>query len=191
MGHVETLAASEALAHDVRAGAERAEGVLAGVGLHHGGELAHVARRELGLHREHQVGQADLGDGLEVLQRVVGDLGEQRRVLDVGGDGHEQRLAVGRGAGDLLAADHAAGAGAVLDNDGLAPELGELAGEQPAGEVGGAARGKGHDHPDGLCGKRAGLGERGWRNGSAGGRRRGGERAAHEQTAGRGGSGHA
>jgi hypothetical protein len=63
---------------------------------------------------------AQRGDGREVFHRVVGQLLEQvlvGRVRGVGGDEHG--VAIGPGLGHLLRGDEAAGAGLVVDDDGL------------------------------------------------------------------------
>src|SRR5262249_45204227 len=63
-----------------------------------------------------------------------------------------QRVAVWLGARDLAGAERRAGAGLVLDHDhGVEPGL-DLVGDQPAKQVGGAARRIGHDHPDVAAG---------------------------------------
>ena len=70
------------------------------------------------------------------------------------GGGGEQRVAVGRGAGDRLRRDIAAGAAAVLDHDALLQAV-ELGGDQPADDVGEPAGRERDDHVDVL--RRIGL----------------------------------
>ena len=60
----------------------------------------------------------NLDDRRETLLRVVRQALEEAGVHDERVGGHEQGVAVGRGAGDLLGADVAAGARLVLDDDG-------------------------------------------------------------------------
>ena len=65
--------------------------------------------------------------GAKSLIRIVAELGEQARADGQRADvDHQQRIAVGLRVGDLLRADIAAGAGLVLDQDGLAPHRGQL-----------------------------------------------------------------
>ena len=61
-----------------------------------------------------------------------------------GGDG-QQGVAVGIGFGDDLGADIAAGAGAVVDDDRLAPFARQPIGDDARHDIGGAAGGKRHD----------------------------------------------
>ncbi len=76
---------------------------------------------------------------------------------EAGGCG-QQRVAVRRGAGDGLGRQVAAGATAVLDHEALLQAVGELGRDQPADDVGKAARRERHDHGDVLrwIGLRAG-----------------------------------
>ena len=57
----------------------------------------------------------------------------------------EQRIAVGRGPGDQVSPDIAAGAAAIVDDDRLAPELAELVGEHASKRIGWSARRERHD----------------------------------------------
>src|SRR5258708_14934193 len=59
------------------------------------------------------------------------------------------RVAVGRGADDPSAAARAAGAGDVLDDDGLAQEGTDALGHDSPDRVSRTARRKRHDHHDG------------------------------------------
>ena len=58
--------------------------------------------------------------------------------------GEDQRIAVGRGFRDELAAEDAAGAGLVLDDELLPHLLGELLRQQPRDNIAGVARRAGH-----------------------------------------------
>jgi hypothetical protein len=70
-------------------------------------------------------------DRREVAQRVVAELRIERRVdRHRAGVGHPQRIAVGRRLGDELGADRAAGAGLVVDHDGLPERALQLVDEQ-------------------------------------------------------------
>ena len=63
-----------------------------------------------------------------------------------------KRMAVGRRLGHDLVADHAAGAGLVLDDDRLAQHLLQPGRDQPGRRVGAAASRIGHDQPHRLGG---------------------------------------
>ena len=81
----------------------------------------------------------------EVLGRIEGQVGIDRRVVGLRRGMHEQRVAVGRRLGDEGRADRSAGAGAVLDDHRLSPEFGKLLPERARQDVGGAARRERHD----------------------------------------------
>ena len=79
------------------------------------------------MHHQHVRHAGDQDHRREVLHVVVGHLRVQAGVDRVGADGaHQQRVAVGCALGDELAADVAAGARAVVDDDLLAPRLRQL-----------------------------------------------------------------
>nr|WP_254453304.1 hypothetical protein [Siccirubricoccus sp. G192] len=89
----------------------RAEGVFAGVRLQQRDQLRHRARRDLQVHRQ-QVGQLpQAADEGEVLRRIEGQAGIERRRDGMGGDAAEaDGVAIRRGFGDRIRADIAAGA---------------------------------------------------------------------------------
>ncbi|MPM90827.1 hypothetical protein SDC9_137949 [bioreactor metagenome] len=83
----------------------------------------------------------------------------------------QQRQPVGRGLGDVIGADHAVGAGAVVHHHRMAPYLGELLCDQSPDDVCAAACRVRHDERHGLgrialgatlrpCGQRARCGQR-------------------------------
>ncbi len=84
----------------------------------------------------------------------------------------QQRVAIGRRAGNLLRAQVAGGAGLVLDHERLAHAVAQLLRQQAHHDVIGAARRVRHNDLDGLGGEglrqgKRGQGERGGgRNGS-------------------------
>jgi hypothetical protein len=83
----------------------------------------------------------------EIFHRVVGHVLVQAGIDGVGGHGGEQqRVAVGRPLGDELGADIAAGAGPVLDHEGLAQNFSHLRRHDAADNVGRAAGGERNDH---------------------------------------------
>jgi hypothetical protein len=89
----------------------------------------------------------------EVLDRIVGQLGEQVGIDHQRGiAAHQQGVAVGRRLGDALDRDVAAGPGDVLDHDRLTPGLGELVAKEPRGDVGRHTGREADDDPDRLLG---------------------------------------
>jgi hypothetical protein len=88
-------------------------------------------------------------------------------------------VAIGRGAHRLLGTQHAARAGAVVDDDGLAEARLHPLGRQPRPDIGRAARWKGHDEADGPI-RRPAL-----RGGEARKRERGGEKGTAVRHGGR------
>ena len=127
--------------------ARRAVVQLAGLGLGERHQLGDAFRRDAGIEHQHIGRGADHRDRLEVVDRVVGQLGAERRrhAMRARGD-QADRVAVRRGLGDDIDAEIAAGAGAVLDDELLA-ELGrEFLRHQAADDVGGGAgRERHHD----------------------------------------------
>ena len=121
----------------------------AGLRLRQRDQLAHVLDRQLRRHRQRVGHDSDQADRREILHRVVGELGIDDGVGDVRGRGrHAERVAVGRGLGDRIGADGAAGAGAVLDHDGLPEPLAELGRDQPPDHVHRRARRQRDNHAD-------------------------------------------
>jgi len=89
---------------------------------------------------EHDWEIADLGHGLEVLERVVGHLVVEARIDRKRIRRQQQRVAVGSCARDPREGDIAAGAAAVLDDDRLAQSVAERLLDDPRHDVVGAAR---------------------------------------------------
>ena len=90
-------------------------------------------------------------DTFEIGQGVIG------HARDHGGHSGEraidqQGIAISRGACRSFGTDHAAGAGAVFDNHGLAEDLARGLGKDAAHDIIGTTRRGGHDQPDGSCG---------------------------------------
>jgi len=86
-----------------------------------------------------------------IAERIVGEVGikigidHQIRV-----DGHEQGVAVGRGAGDLSGREPAIGAGLVLDDHRLAHRVTQAIPQRARDQVNRAARRLGKNEADGL-----------------------------------------
>ena len=93
-----------------------------------------------GLHHEHVGELRGHADRHEVLQRVVRRLQDVRVHRERAHVGQHEGVAVGRGLGDVVDRDVAAGAGAVLDHDLLAELLAERPLHDARGRVGAAAR---------------------------------------------------
>jgi hypothetical protein len=116
-------------------------------------ELGQRLVRRVGAHHQHHGLRSHHRHGQQVFQRVVGHLGEQRRVdRQVGGLAQADGVAVGLGLGDHVHADVAVAARAVVDDEGPLGVVGELLRDEPGHDVGGAAGGVGHDQAHGLVG---------------------------------------
>ena len=83
----------------------------------------------------------------EILDRIVGERPDARRHRVSAGVGEAERVAVGIRVGDLAAADAAAAADAVFDDERLAQALNELLRHQPRDGIGAAAGRERHDEP--------------------------------------------
>jgi hypothetical protein len=114
-----------------------------------GDELPEARRRERLARDQHARHVDHLCHGHQVAHRVDGQVGEYRRIdRDRADVAEEHRVAVGRGLRRGVDADVARGAGAVVDHDLLAEQLGEPRLHDAADEVRRAARGERNDHPD-------------------------------------------
>ena len=126
------------------------------VGFHVRQQLGQRAHGKIGMDQQ-QVG--DLHgerDRLEVLQRVVSDRAEEMRIdRERPGIAHQQRVAIGRRLGHEGRADTAAGAGLVLDDEGLPERGAQPLGDRARIEVG-AAAGR-ERHHDGDRSRRIGI----------------------------------
>jgi hypothetical protein len=157
------------------AGADRSEG--------HGlffrrGE--HVAEIAVGLRRvrdDRHRRRADQHHRRDVLQRVEGNVRDERRIHGVRIEDDAQRVAVGRRGGDGLRADGSGCAAAILDHELLAELRRELRGEDARDLVDRAARREGDDDLHRLRGPR--LRERGERRCQHRGKQRDQERSLH------------
>ena len=112
-----------------------------------GNEFLEVRHRHDGCTTSIIGSEASLGDRREILDRI------ERSFCSAGadrkGEGRDQqRMAVGRRLGDGRRPDRAAGAGAIVDDHGLPPALGEPLRDQARDVVGGAARHERNDQLD-------------------------------------------
>src|SRR5262245_27726299 len=119
--------------------------VLAGIGLDQRDELFEVARGQRRIDDNDVERSNRQRDRREVLLGIERQLGEQRRVHDVGAERNEQRVAVRRRASGLRRADIAGRAGDVLHIKLLAEMLGELLRSKTREYVGRAAGLERHD----------------------------------------------
>ena len=107
--------------------------------------LGRVGRHAGRGHQRH-AGRADQRQGLEVPDRIVGQVGKEDHVGAVGAlRPQHQRVAVGRGLGGEIGADRARGAAFVLDHDALAPDLAQPRHQDARQRVGRPARRERHD----------------------------------------------
>jgi len=91
---------------------------------------------------EHERKHADHGDRRQVDQRVVGHLFLEEGHADQSPVGREQeRVAITGRLGDQIVCDHARGPWLVVDDHRLAPQIAQVLGQNPGGDVDGAARG--------------------------------------------------
>ena len=111
---------------------------------------ASVLAANLRVHDDDEVGGIDRRDRREIAHQFVFALRRrhQRFVRRLRVRHHQERVAVGRRFDDLLRADHAAGAGAVLDHDRLAELLLQHVADQARRHVGRSSGAEGNDDPD-------------------------------------------
>jgi hypothetical protein len=103
------------------------------------------------MHAEQRRRHADLRDRREIAHRVVRHVAVQPRIDGVGGyRRHQQRVAVGRGLGDLIGADVAARAHAVLHHELLPQEVSHLGAHDARDDVGRTAGGERYDDANRL-----------------------------------------
>ncbi|MNT17667.1 hypothetical protein D3C72_1528290 [compost metagenome] len=131
-----------------------------GTGLQQGHEFGQGLGRYVDVRHQHVRRARQLRDRGEILDRVVAQVAAHQRVGQMGalrrGD---QRVAVRLGARHALAADGAAGAVAVFDDDRRAQRLAQRFRVDAADQVDGSACGERHDQGDGAG--RVGVGPRG------------------------------
>ena len=127
------------------AAAGRSEVHLAGAGFCQSDQFLEIFCRNARVNHEAHRRGVDQRDRLEVFCGVVRKFGQhagndrERRRCD------QQHVAVGRRFGNDVGTDHGIAAGAVIDDDLLAPDFTELGRENAGDDVGAAAGGKGHD----------------------------------------------
>ena len=139
----------EQFAAQVLEAADPGRGVVekARLGLGQIDQLLDCMHRHIGIDGEHIGAGGQARDRDKVFDRIVGFLVDNGidRVRD---RYHHKRIAVGRGFRRDVGSDHAAGAGAIVDEHGLPELLPELIGDDAANDVITAARRKWNDQPD-------------------------------------------
>ena len=135
-----------------RAVADRGEIVFAGIGLQQRDQFGDRIDLEFVAHRQRARLRDQLRDRGDVLFRIVGQLREQQRVNGQrAADADADRGAVGRGLGDGIGADIAAGAGLVLDDErAVGIFFAQLVGDQPGDDIGRRSRTEGGDDMHGF-----------------------------------------
>ncbi len=135
-----------------RAWAKRRISELSGPRLGVVDEIAHRLVRRVRRHHQHVLRGRDQHDRLKVAHRIEALV---RRDGDVDGErlrAEVQRVAIRRRLGGGRGAEIAAGAGAVLDHDGLAPFIRQLAGQDAPERVDRSASRESDHEPHGLVG---------------------------------------
>ncbi len=115
-----------------------------------GDELRHAPGCQPGWYQDHERNRRHHGDRREVAHRIIGKLRLEARIDRMAREHHQQRVAVGTGAGDRFGADDAARARTVLDHHGLTQPLGQACCHDAGEDVGDAAGAGGNDNPHRL-----------------------------------------
>ncbi len=98
-----------------------------------------------------------MSDRIEIFLRVIGQfVGQQAQLVGGFVDGvkvgiEQQGVAIRIGSCNMPCADDAAGAGAILDHDGLVQGSAHAVGNHARGQVAAASRGERHDQVDGFA----------------------------------------
>ena len=125
-----------------RAVAGRGVTDVAGLRLRERDQLFKRLRREFRIDHHHHRNGAEQRHRREVLDRIEGQLGVERRRDRDRAWRQQQRVAVGRGLRHRIGAEIAAGAGLVLHHHRLAEALAEFSADKARERVGGAAGGE-------------------------------------------------
>ncbi|MGY3224149.1 hypothetical protein ACVIM5_004756 [Bradyrhizobium sp. USDA 4512] len=113
-------------------------------------QFVHVPRRHVGGDHQHLRHGRDQRHRREILQRVVGNPLHAGADRQRAGARDRHRVAVGRRLRDRVGAEHAALAGAVVDDHGLPCELRDLLPDHPRDDVVRPAGRERHDQPERL-----------------------------------------
>ena len=124
---------------------------LARIGFHMGNELRHGVGGNRLLDRRHPVTEHGIGDRHEALERIVAGIFVHRRRHHHARAVKQQRIAVRLGGRRRLGAGIGAGAGTVVDDDGLSEPRRHVLDQQPRDHIVGRGGRERHDHPDRLA----------------------------------------
>jgi hypothetical protein len=141
--------------------ARRPEQKLVRARLRQRNELFHRMHGHRRMNDQHTRRHDDDADRSEVCDGVIRQLVQTRRA-GVSGRSDEQRVAIRRRARSRFARDRAACAGAVFDQDLLAPRLAQFLAHDTRRGVDAAARSQRNDDPDRLCRIGLSVGVAGW-----------------------------
>jgi hypothetical protein len=125
-----------------RAVAARRHGDLARIGFGERDQLGHGLRRNRGVDHKHERHLDRARDRSEIADDVEVELLVERRIDGSGRTDHHEGIAVGRRPHGRFGRDIGAGAGPVLDGEGLAELLRQRLRHQPRGDVDRARRRK-------------------------------------------------
>ena len=134
--------------------AGRGECQFAGLALAQRHQVLGAFHRQVVVYQENRAGVAEDRDRREIADRMILEARIERDVRRQRARriGHHQRIAIRRRVNDLLDRDGAAGAGAVIDHDGLACGSGDAIEHHPGDDVGYAGCRKRNHHLDDLPG---------------------------------------
>lgn len=141
----------EQLSGEMSAGAvtRRAESDLTGFCLGHRDQILQRLRRKIRSGEQHDLLRGDVRDRREITYRIVGQVTRQ---ANVGGHrryrGHDQRIAVGRGACGEFTGNYATRARAIVDYYLLAPAFTESCADGAGEHVDATTGCAGHDDAD-------------------------------------------
>ena len=137
-----------------RSDAGRGKCQFAGLALAQRHQVLGAFHRQIVVHQEDRAGVAEDRDRREIADRMILEVGIERDVgrQRAGRIGHHQRIAIRRRVDDLLDRDGAAGAGAVVDDDGLACGPRDAIEHDAGDDIGHAGRRERNHHLDGLLG---------------------------------------
>ena len=121
---------------------------FAGLRLRQRDQLSHVLRRNVVCHDEHLRHLGHQRDGLQILQRIVGNPFHRRADGERAGARKRNGVAIGRCLGEHLGAEHAALAAAIVDDHRLLGDFRHALAEHARDDVAGAAGRERHDQPD-------------------------------------------
>jgi len=125
---------------------------FAGLCLGQSDHVPQVLHRIVRVRHHHDGGRTDVGQMLEILDRIVGQVGHHGRIDDDGaGRSQDQRVTVRRRLLGRFHRDDTRGARLVVDDHGLSEGGAELLRQGARHQIGTAARRERHDQADRLA----------------------------------------